>query len=202
MIFFILEYDIKNVSSKKSDCTLDGMVTDIFKSAFPEAFKPIYDVMFLALFIIFMLNLLMFIVTALRKKKIRDKINDLTNHTIAISPKEFFKIRNQSFGGRGRPLYSNKFSFTGVYILHNQSKDLYYIGQGKNVFNRVNAHFTGKGNGDVYADYKYDDEFSIRMIALEGSGYKSLNDLERHMIETYNAYKKGYNRNRGNKSFV
>ena len=35
------------------------------------------------------------------------------------------------------------------------------------IFDRVNAHFTGKGNGDVYADYKYGDEFIIKMISLE-----------------------------------
>jgi hypothetical protein len=46
-------------------------------------------------------------------------------------------------------LYSNNYNFAGVYILHNKSKDLYYVGQGKQVLNRVYSHFTGKGNGDV-----------------------------------------------------
>ena len=68
-----------------------------------------------------------------------------------------------------------------------------------NIFDRVNAHFTGKGNGDVYADYKYGDEFTIKMISLEKSGYRSLNELERHTIMTYNAFSKGYNKTRGNK---
>lgn len=48
---------------------------------------------------------------------------------------------------------------------------LYYVGQGKSVFQRVNNHFTSHGNGDVYADYKYGDEFTIKMIALENSGF-------------------------------
>lgn len=83
--------------------------------------------------------------------------------------------------------------------MFNQSKGMYYVGQGKQVFSRVNAHFTGKGNGDVYADYKYGDKFTIKMIALENSGFSTLNELERNTIAKYNAYYKGYNKTRGNK---
>ena len=35
------------------------------------------------------------------------------------------------------------------------------MGQGKAVLDRVNHHFSGRGNGDVYADYKYGDFFTI-----------------------------------------
>lgn len=69
----------------------------------------------------------------------------------------------------------------------------------KKVFQRVNNHFTGHGNGDVYADYKYGDDFTIKMIALEKSGFKTLNELERNTIMTYNAYSRGYNKTKGNK---
>ena len=55
---------------------------------------------------------------------------------------------------------------------------MYYVGQGKQVLNRVKAHFTGQGNGDVYADYKYGDEFTIKMISLDNSGFDTLNELE------------------------
>lgn len=131
------------------------------------------------------------------KEDIRDQITDLANNTLEVTPEEFFEMRNKSFGGRA--LYSNNYNFAGVYILYNESKDLYYVGQGKQVLNRVNSHFTGKGNGDVYADYKYGDYWTIRMIALEGSGFSTLNELERHSIDTYNSYEQGYNKTRGNK---
>lgn len=90
-------------------------------------------------------------------------------------------------------------NFPGVYILHNKTKNMYYVGQGKNVLDRVNCHFNGKGNGDVYADYKYGDIFTIRMIGLENSGYDTLNELERNTIMTYDAYRNGYNKTRGNR---
>ncbi|QNN60728.1 GIY-YIG nuclease family protein [Erysipelothrix inopinata] len=94
---------------------------------------------------------------------------------------------------------SSSYSITGVYVLFNETKNLVYVGQGKNVLSRVNSHFTGSGNGDVYADYKYGDEFKIKLVSLVSSGYASLNDLERAMINTYNSYERGYNRNRGNR---
>ena len=59
-------------------------------------------------------------------------------------------------------------------------------------------HFTGKGNGDVYYDYKSGDQFTIKMISLENSGFYDLNSLEKSAISKYNAYYKGYNKTRGN----
>jgi hypothetical protein len=88
--------------------------------------------------------------------------------------------------------------FTGVYVLHNMTKDLYYVGQGVRVYERLSQHFMGHGNADVYADWKYGDRFEIKVVPLAGSGYQSLNDLERDAIASYDAYEKGYNRTRGN----
>lgn len=136
---------------------------------------------------------------AIKKAIIRKKITGLANNTLEMSPEEFMKMRKTSFGGRGRPSYALTQNFAGVYILYNKTKNMYYVGQGKEVLNRVNAHFTGKGNGDVYADYKYGDIFTIKMIALSTSGFSSLNELERNTIMTYNSYANGYNKTRGNK---
>ena len=133
------------------------------------------------------------------KKLIEKQIKDLASNALEMTPIEFLNMRNKSFGGRGRPKYSNQFNFPGVYILYNDTKDMYYVGQGQKVLNRVNSHFTGKGNGDVYADYKYGDKFTIKMIALNKSGFTTLNELERHTISTFDAYAKGYNKTCGNR---
>lgn len=134
-----------------------------------------------------------------RTINIKKKIKGLADNVLEITPEEFFKIRNSSNGGRGRKHISTKYDFSGVYIIYNHTKNMYYVGQGKKVFQRVNNHFTGHGNGDVYADYKYGDDFTIKMIALEKSGFKTLNELERNTIMTYNAYSRGYNKTKGNK---
>lgn len=124
------------------------------------------------------------------------KIEMLSENALEVTPSEFFEIRNKSIGKKH---ISTQYAFAGVYILYNHTKNMYYVGQGKNVFQRVNAHFTGHGNGDVYADYKYGDYFTIKMIQLVGSGFDSLNDLERNTIAAYDAYSNGYNKTRGNR---
>lgn len=105
-----------------------------------------------------------------QQKQIREQIKGLANNTLEMTPAEFFKMRSKSFGGQARQVLS-----------------------------RVNNHFTGRGNGDVYADYKYGDQWTIKMIALEKSGFKSLNELERNAIDTFDAYRKGYNKTWGNR---
>lgn len=132
-----------------------------------------------------------------KKRKVKRKIKKLARNKKEISPEEFFQLRKKK--GKGREYLSNKYNFSGVYILYNYTKKMYYVGQAQKIFSRVNSHFTGKGNGDVYADYKYGDRFGIRMIALKKSKYKNLNDLERDAIETYSAYSRGYNKTRGNR---
>ena len=133
------------------------------------------------------------------KEDIKAKVQGLANNAVEMSPEEFMAMRKTTLGGRGNPSLALEHNFAGVYILYNKTKNMYYIGQAQLILNRVNAHFTGKGNGDVYADYKYGDSFTIRMIALSRSGFSSLNELERHIIMTYDAFAKGYNKTRGNK---
>lgn len=135
---------------------------------------------------------------AAKAARSRRKIKKLAREAEEFTPEEFFQLRRQK--GRGKQYLSTRYDFAGVYILFNRTKNMYYVGQSINVFRRVNNHFTGHGNGDIYADYKYGDLFAIRMIPLKGSGFANLDSLERDAISTYRAYYKGYNRNRGNKS--
>ena len=115
--------------------------------------------------------------------------------TKTLTAEEFLTIR--PFGARD---IAAPAEFTGVYLLHNTTKDMYYVGQSVSVMKRVTQHLTGSGNGDVYADYKNGDSFTVQAISLTNSGYQSINDLERDMIEAHDAYMKGYNKTRGNRA--
>lgn len=106
----------------------------------------------------------------------------------SITPEEFFEIKRLQKGDS-----------VGVYIIHNESKDMYYVGQAKRMFFRINQHFTGHGNGDLYADYKYGDSFSIKIINLTDSGYSDLDLLEKDLIACYHAEEFGYNKTKGNR---
>lgn len=150
-------------------------------------------IIFIVIFVIVMIGYL--IVSSAEEREKREweleLIRSLANNTAEITPDQFFNIRNRH----------PKSDFTGVYILHNRTKEKYYVGQGKSVYKRVNAHFTGHGNGDVYADYKYGDHFTIKMVSLASSGINTLDELERKMIDAYNAYSNGYNKTRGNSGY-
>lgn len=152
----------------------------------------------IAIFVLFGLSIFLVFLGYLQQRKIDKKIEKLASGTEELTPEEFFNLRNFSFGGRGRPKYASTKNFVGVYIIFNITKNMYYVGQAHKILDRVNNHFTGKGNGDVYADYKYGDQFTIKMIALNKSGYRSLNDLERDTIRKYKAFARGYNKTRGN----
>ena len=85
----------------------------------------------------------------------------------------------------------------GVYILHNQINNQYYVGQSTHVISRLKQHSLGNGgNANVYADYKYGAPFDIEIHLLPDG--ETLNHLEAHYIAVYNAYVNGYNKTKGN----
>lgn len=133
-----------------------------------------------------------------RLESIRMALTELSSGVRVLTPTEFMWLRTQKTNSKGRPLYSNHYNIPGVYILHNNDNDQYYIGQGIKVLDRVNDHFNGRGNGDVYADYKYGANWSIRVVSLDSSNFHTLNQLEREYINHYDSYQNGYNKTRGN----
>ena len=87
----------------------------------------------------------------------------------------------------------------GVYVLHNEDDNMYYVGQAVSVHKRLQQHFLGRGgNYDIYADYKYGKQFTIQVYPLKGSGFASLNEQERHYIQQFDAFSNGYNKTHGN----
>lgn len=105
------------------------------------------------------------------------------------TPEEFLDIRSKN-------MHEND---PGIYIIHNKTKNIYYVGQGDRVIHHAKSHFTGGngGNADVYADYKYHDAFTVKIVALLDSGYDTLDEFERAGIRFYNAYTEGYNKTSG-----
>lgn len=120
---------------------------------------------------------------------IKDHANIKLPHNYnAMTPEQFFRLRKSIDG-----------DMVGVYVLYNKNRKIYYVGQATRLFFRVNQHFTGHGNGDVYGDYKRGkDKFTIKLLPLVNSGYYDLDKFEKDMIEKYDAYDHGYNKTKGN----
>ncbi len=158
-----------------------------------EEIKLMLILLFVGCFIISIL------VPLAKSSDVKKKVKNLSMSEVEMSTDEFFKMRNNSLGGRGKKHISTDLDYAGVYILTNKTKGKPYIGQSQNVIKRVNDHLTGHGNGNVYADFCYGDVFTVRTISLASSGYDTLNSLERDMIAKFGAYDKGYNKTRGNR---
>ncbi len=122
------------------------------------------------------------------KRLRRERLDALMRRDGGVTPEEFLKRR----------LYDDAGDFTGIYVLHNETNGKYYVGQSVHVLQRVHQHFAGRGNGDVYADWKNGDSFTIQTTRLVDTDYDNLNNLERDAIEAYDAYGSGYNRTSGN----
>lgn len=128
-------------------------------------------------------------ITRLLKLYMKQHSNiSLSNNFNSMTPEQFFKLRKTIQG-----------DMVGVYVIYNKNRKMYYVGQATRLFFRVNQHFTGHGNGDVYGDFKRGgDKFTIKLLPLVNSGYYDLDKFEKDMITKYDAYNNGYNKTAGN----
>lgn len=136
---------------------------------------------FLALWLILFLDGLLLVITASKQQEkllgIRQSL--LENDPQIVASAEEFMAQQKALTQQGE--------ITGIFIVHNATKNLYYVGQSAKAIDRAAIQFLGRGNCDVYADYKYGDSFNVRIIPLSGSGYESLNELKRTAIQALEA---------------
>lgn len=81
-----------------------------------------------------------------------------------------------------------KIDFKGIYILRNNTKSKCYVGNASSVFKKVERHFRGYENQEIYTEWKKGDQFFVNIIKFENSGYDNIDLLERDIKEAYNAY--------------
>ena len=128
-----------------------------------------------------------------KKQIYQSEMDNINNYSREMSPEELLEIRSEVLK-RDSGLHD----FTGIYILENKTVDKFYVGQSISLFKRSGAHFTGDGNKDIYEDYSNGEIWTVRLIALADSGFKSINALEKHFIEYYHSTYNGYNKTIGN----
>lgn len=85
----------------------------------------------------------------------------------------------------------------GIYILYNETKDKYYVGQAKQLFKRVRDHFNVE---NMARDFLTGDKFAVKFLTANelDSDYR-LDHIEKTGIEIYGSDKgNGYNKTTGN----
>lgn len=78
-----------------------------------------------------------------------------------------------------------RIDFEGAYILYNQTKNIYYSGHSKKVLRKIDRHFRGYENIDLYVDYTEGDEFFVKIKPLDPNDSLSVIDLEKELIIIY-----------------
>ncbi|MCZ0872756.1 GIY-YIG nuclease family protein [Peribacillus sp. AS_2] len=142
---------------------------------------------------------------------VRKDLDTLREKMKKFTPKELIELGNKHI--RDSKGIEN---FSGIYIIHNSTKDIYYVGKSVAVFNRAYNHFvTNPAENvaryrdtvefnlpEIYTDYLIGDKFSISLIPFGSTSllFSSIDELERNGISAYNASVEfgGYNRTHGN----
>ena len=78
--------------------------------------------------------------------------------------------------------------FEGVYVLHNCSKSIYHIGRSSRVLRKIDRTFRGYEKQEVYVDWERGDDFKVRIVRFEGSGFSDIKDWEKELTKQYGTY--------------
>ena len=135
--------------------------------------------------VLFIMPLSSFLFNTYKTKQIRNRILNLLSEPYHFEKDTIKRMRK-------------KLSVPGIYVLRNTKTNKHYVGQSINIKERLLDHVSGNGNRMVRFAMEKGNQFEMMVIPLEDSGYKCLDKLEKHGIEVFNSYYKGYNRTRGN----
>lgn len=126
---------------------------------------------------------------ATRAKETLNRILD-TNKNVRIE--EFLKmydLRMYDISNKQSDIkFMKNVDFEGVYILKNNTQNKCYVGKASKVFRKIERHFTGYGNEDIFTEWKSGNKFFVNIIRFENSGYENIDKLEHDIREEYNAF--------------
>ena len=99
---------------------------------------------------------------------------------------EAYDVRSYNFHSKQNDIkFMKSIDFAGIYILHNLDKNIYFVGKSGKVFRKINRHFRGYENKEVYKDWKNRNKFTVQIISFESSEYNDINVLEKEIRKQY-----------------
>lgn len=128
-----------------------------------------------------------------QKRYIKRRITKLATGKLKTTPKQLIKLYNAQLIGHNHTRYARQFDFSGVYVVHNTTRDMYFVGSGQTVINHAVQSFCRSNDTGLYHDYKNGDRFKVSMFAVDKSEYAGINAARQAVIKQYNAYPHGYN---------
>ncbi len=109
--------------------------------------------------------------------KIKNKLGGLVSGQLELTPEEFMNFQKRETFNPQKSRRVARYECAGVYILHNTTKDEYYIMKSNRIFASLVAFFSAQIPCDALNEYIAGDKFMIGIRPLEGSGCSNLDDL-------------------------
>jgi hypothetical protein len=132
----------------------------------------------------------------LKKSEQREKLEKFKQTRDTLKDDLAAKLDKKEWTPLSKILNSADKGGTGIYILFNDTKNKYYVGQAKALIARIKKHFEIE---QIARDFLSGDKISVKVLTAAdlGEDYR-LDHIEKLGIEIYNADTKGYNKTGGN----
>lgn len=134
--------------------------------------------------------------------KIKDKISKLLDQIEIVELEQYESIPEEDGWVMIKEASAYGFDdlkgLKGIYIIKNLTKNIYYVGQSKDIGRRLTQHFkNGKVNNIKFAeDWYAGDVFGFKHNVLQTKD--ELDSEEKRLIELYDSFTNGYNATGGN----
>lgn len=106
------------------------------------------------------------------------------------------KLNDKEWTPLSKILRSGDKGGVGIYVLFNETRNKYYVGQAKALISRIKKHFEVE---EIARDFLSGDKISVKVLTAGelGEDYR-IDHIEKLGIEIYDAAKDGYNKTGGN----
>ena len=126
---------------------------------------------------------------AAEAKHILDRLTSGSEEVPAIEFLRMYDLRIYDFDSKQDDIkFMKNLDFEGAYVLHNCSKNIYHIGRSSRVLRKIDRTFRGYEKQEVYIDWKKGNDFKVRIVRFEGSGYSDVKELEKELTKQYGIY--------------
>lgn len=118
---------------------------------------------------------------------IKNKFKNLSIDEISIKDfLELYDARIYNFDSKRPDIkYLKSIDSAGIYIFHNKTSDLYYVGKATYTFKKVYRIINCYENEKIYRHINDKEQMAVRVILLKNSDCDNIEDLLSYFIEMY-----------------
>jgi hypothetical protein len=134
--------------------------------------------------------------TAMKKAEQKEKLENFKRTKDELKDRLKAKFDGRDWIPLSRILSSADKGNVGIYVLYNETKNKYYVGQAKALYSRIKKHFEVE---PIAYDFLNGDKIVVKTLSATeiGNDYR-IDHIEKTGIELFSADTDGYNKTVGN----